>query len=88
MSQPRFIVEYVRQSDLDVGDPAGYTRHSSADTEEEVEALLRKADPEGDLLVTSITTIEEFRAFLAEILADPECSIEALAKEKQEQDEL
>lgn len=85
MSQPRFIVEYLRKSDLDSGDPEVYVRHSSAETAELAEEQTLAADPR-DIIFLSASTVEEYRAFPEAILGDPECSVEHLLEDKTHDD--
>ena len=83
--KPRFIVVYLRRSDLASGDPTLYIRHSSAETEELAEEQTQAADPE-DIIFLSASTVEEYRAFPEAILGDPECSVEHLLGDKTHDD--
>lgn len=83
--KPRFIVEYLRRSDLDAGWPEVHVRHSAAETASEAEEQTKSADPD-DILFLSVDTVESYRDFLERILDDPECSVEALLNDKTNDD--
>lgn len=85
LSYPRFIVEYLRKTDLDSGDPRVYVRHSSAETAELAEEQTLATDPR-DIILLSASTVEEYRAFPGAILGDPECSVEHLLGDKTHDD--
>lgn len=84
-SKPRFIVEYLRKTDLDAGWPEVYVRHSSAETAIKAVGQTKSADHK-DILVISVSTVESYRDFLERILDDPECSVEALLGDKTNDD--
>jgi hypothetical protein len=65
-----YIIEYIRQAD-DV--PEVYIRHTQAESLEAVRAMTDELLHE--VYITSISTVEEYRAFIDGVISDPDCSL-------------
>jgi len=74
----KYIIEYIRHSDIECGAPEIYVRHCEAANENEVLDRVSALDPDDDIVVVNTSTEEEYLAFSRGIVNDPAAALEQL----------
>ena len=78
MTMNKFIIEYIRRSDIEEDCPDVYVRHCKARSGDAAKSKLLAKDTENDILICSVSTENDYLRFTRDVINDPENSVDAL----------